>query len=56
MLDVRLIRENADFVRERLATRHSGDEAQISDVVALDEERRKVLSEVEQLKAARAHH
>src|SRR5436190_23536708 len=53
MLDVRLIRENAAFVRERLATRNGGDEAKISGVVALDEERRKLLVEVEQLKATR---
>jgi len=53
MLDVRLIRENADLVRERLATRHAGDEAKISEVLALDDERRKLLVEVEQLKATR---
>lgn len=53
MLDVRLIRENAAFVRERLATRNGGDEAKISEVVALDEERRKLLVEVEHLKATR---
>jgi seryl-tRNA synthetase len=53
MLDVRLIRENAAFVRERLATRNGGDEAKISEVVALDEERRKLLVEVEQLKGTR---
>ena len=53
MLDVRLIRENADFVRERLASRHGGDEAKVGEVMALDEERRKSLAEVEQLKATR---
>ena len=53
MLDVRLIRENPDFVRERLATRNAGDEAKVSEVVALDEERRKLLAEVEQFKAQR---
>lgn len=53
MLDVRLIRENPDFVRERLATRHAGDDAKVSEVIALDEERRKLIAEVEQLKAAR---
>jgi seryl-tRNA synthetase len=53
MLDVRLIRENTEFVRERLATRHGGDEAKVSEVLALDEERRKLLGEVEQLKATR---
>jgi seryl-tRNA synthetase len=53
MLDVRLIRENAEFVRERLATRNAGDEKRISEVLALDEERRKLLTEVELLKAQR---
>ncbi len=53
MLDVRLIRENAAFVRERLATRHAGDDEKISEVVALDDERRKLIVEVEQLKATR---
>jgi seryl-tRNA synthetase len=53
MLDVRLIRENPAFVRERLATRYAGDDTKISEVVALDEERRKLLMEVEQLKATR---
>jgi seryl-tRNA synthetase len=53
MLDVRLIRENADFVRERLATRHAGDEANVFQVLTLDEERRRLLTEVEQLKAQR---
>ena len=53
MLDVRLIRENTDHVRERLAARHGGDELKISEVLALDDERRKLIAEVEQLKAAR---
>ena len=53
MLDVRLIRENADHVRERLAARHGGDELKISEVLALDDERRKLIAEVEQHKATR---
>ena len=53
MLDIKLIREKADFVRQRLATRHGGDEKRIDQVLALDERRRKALAEVEQLKAAR---
>ena len=53
MLDIKLIRERPDFVRERLAARGAGDDARISELLALDEERRKVLSEVEQLKAQR---
>ena len=53
MLDVRLIREKPDFVRERLATRQGGDDSKVADALALDEERRKLLAEVEQLKATR---
>ncbi len=53
MLDVRLIRESADHVRERLASRHGGDEARVTEVLKLDEERRKLIVEVEQLKATR---
>jgi seryl-tRNA synthetase len=53
MLDIRLIREQTESVRQRLATRGAGDEAKIDQVLALDEQRRKFLGEVEQLKAAR---
>jgi seryl-tRNA synthetase len=53
MLDIRLIRERPDFVRQRLATRGAGDEARIADVLRLDEERRKLLNETETLKARR---
>ncbi len=53
MLDIKLIRERPDFVRERLALRGAGDDARIGEVLALDNQRRKLLVEVEQLKAAR---
>ena len=53
MLDVRFIRENTDHVRERLAARHGGDELKIPEVLALDDQRRTLIAEVEQLKAAR---
>ena len=53
MLDIKLIREKTDFVRERLATRNAGDEKKIDEILALDEQRRKHLIEVEQLKATR---
>jgi len=53
MLDIKLIREEPAFVRERLATRGVGDAAQIDEVLSLDEQRRKYLTEVEQLKAQR---
>src|ERR1035441_818401 len=53
MLDIKLIRERPDFVRQRLATRGAGDEARIDEVLKSDEQRRKLLGEVEALKAQR---
>jgi seryl-tRNA synthetase len=53
MLDIKLIRERPDFVRQRLATRAAGDEARIDEVLTCDELRRKLLGEVEALKAQR---
>jgi seryl-tRNA synthetase len=53
MLDITLIRKQPDFVRQRLAARHGGDEAHIDEILKLDEQRRKALAEVESLKALR---
>src|SRR5437762_7396639 len=53
MLDIRLIREKADFVRARLATRGSGDESKIDEVVRVDAERRKLETTLEQLNTDR---
>ena len=53
MLDIKLIRERPDFVRQRLALRGAGDEARVDEVLRLDDQRRKVLNEVELLKAQR---
>jgi seryl-tRNA synthetase len=53
MLDIKLIREKPDFVRSRLATRGAGDEEMIEELLELDTQRRKILSELEQLKAQR---
>ena len=53
MLDIKLIREKPDFVRQRLASRGAGDENRIDEILKLDENRRKILSEVETLKAQR---
>ena len=53
MLDIRLIREKPDFVRERLATRASGDEARIDDVLRIDAERRKSETELQRLQSER---
>ena len=53
MLDIRKIRENPDFYRERLARRNSGDEKYLDQILALDEQRRKCLQENEALKSER---
>ncbi len=53
MLDIKLIRERPDFVRQRLASRGAGDEKRVDELLALDEQRRKALNEVEVLKAQR---
>jgi len=53
VLDIKLIREKPDFVRQRLATRGAGDEKLIDGILQTDELRREVLAEVEMLKARR---
>jgi seryl-tRNA synthetase len=53
VLDIKLIREKPDFVRQRLATRGTGDETKIDELLKLDEQRRKFLAEVEALKSQR---
>jgi seryl-tRNA synthetase len=53
MLDIKLIREQAEAVRQRLAARGAGDERQVDQALALDESRRQALAEVENLKATR---
>src|SRR6266480_2575935 len=53
MLDIRLIREKPEFIRERLATRGGGDEAKIDEVLRVDAERRKVETALQQLNADR---
>ena len=53
MLDIRLIRDKPEFVRERLATRGGGDEAKIDDVLRIDVERRKSETELQRLQSER---
>jgi seryl-tRNA synthetase len=53
VLDIKLIREKTDFVRDRLAARGAGDETKIDELLKFDEHRRKILAEVETLKATR---
>jgi seryl-tRNA synthetase len=52
MLDINLIREHPDTVREALQKRQM-DPAPVDQVLALDSERRQILVEVENLKAER---
>ena len=53
VLDIKLIREKPDFVRQRLATRGAGDEKLVDGILQADEQRRKFLAEVETLKSQR---
>jgi seryl-tRNA synthetase len=53
MLDIRLIREKPDFVRERLATRGAELAQQVDEVLKVDSERRHLETQVQQLKAER---
>jgi seryl-tRNA synthetase len=51
MLDIKLIRDNPDAARARLADRGRGDEKQIDQILALDRRRRQLIAETDKLKA-----
>lgn len=53
MLDLRLIRERPDFVKERLKARGDNYDELIDLILSLDEKRRQIISEVEVLKHRR---
>ena len=54
MLDIRLIREQPDLIRERLRTRGSAEDvARIDEVLQVDAERRKAETALQQLNADR---
>ena len=53
MLDIRLIREKPDFVRERLATRGGDEAARIDELLKVDAERRKAETELQLLQSER---
>ena len=53
MLDIRMMRDQPEEVRRRLASRGAGDELKVHEALALDEQRRRLLGEVEALKAQR---
>jgi seryl-tRNA synthetase len=53
MLDIHLIREKPDFVRERLATRGGGDEKLIDEILRLDLTVRQGQTQLQKLYAER---
>jgi seryl-tRNA synthetase len=53
MLDIRLIREQPDLVKSRLATRGGGDQLKIDEVLAVDAERRRLETALQQCNADR---
>src|SRR5437016_6538382 len=53
MLDIHLIREKPDLVRERLATRGGDDGGEIDEVIRVDGERRKLETALQHLNAER---
>ncbi len=53
MLDIRLIREEPDFVKSRLATRGGDEQLKIDEVLAVDLERRKMETALQQFNADR---
>jgi seryl-tRNA synthetase len=53
VLDIKLIRDQPDFVRQRLATRGAGDEKLIDGILQADERRREFLATMEKIKSER---
>ena len=53
MLDIRLIREKPDFVKQRLATRGGDDDAKIANLLQCDATRRKAETELQRLQSER---
>jgi seryl-tRNA synthetase len=53
MLDIRLIREQPEFVKSRLATRGGEDAAKIDELLQIDAARRKAETQLQQLNAER---
>ena len=52
MLDIKLIRKDPEWAKKKLATRNIGPE-QVDDLLELDEKRRQLLTQSEELKAQR---
>ncbi len=53
VLDVKLIRDRANYVRARLATRGAGDETKVDEILQLDEQWRRLIAEIDALRSKR---
>ncbi len=53
MLDIKLIRENPEFVKERLSTRDPSFTSMVDKVLEIDEERRQIIKQIEHLRSER---
>ncbi len=53
MLDIRLVRDQPDFVKARIATRGGDDARKIDELLAIDAERRKAETQLQQLNGER---
>lgn len=53
MLDIKLIRDNPDLVKERLSRRDESYIKMIDKLLEIDEERRKIIKEIEDLRSER---
>jgi seryl-tRNA synthetase len=53
VLDIRIVREQPDMVKSRLALRGSGDQAKLDDLLRVDAERRKAETKLQALNAER---
>src|SRR5260370_3682837 len=53
MLDIRLLREKPDFIRERLATRGEDLPAQVDEILAIDAQRRRAETELQKFNVER---
>jgi seryl-tRNA synthetase len=53
VLDIRIVREQPDMVKSRLALRGSGDEAKIDELLRVDAKRRKIETALQALNAER---
>ena len=51
MLDIKFIKDNTEYVKERLKTRQKSYDAEIDELIGLDVERRSLIADTEAKKA-----